>query len=68
MMDILTCVKCYLIVVLIRISLLISDIEHLLVHLLAICISSVENVYSTVPTYEKIFVSPICLLSPTKLA
>ena len=35
-------VKCYFIVVLICISLMISNAEHLFVYLLAICISSLE--------------------------
>ena len=42
----LTSVKCYLIVVLIRISLMMSDVEHLLVCLLAVWMSSLGNVYS----------------------
>ena len=57
---ILTGVKCYLIVVLICISLMINDIEHLSIYLLAICMPCLEKCLFKPSAHFKIRLFVVC--------
>ena len=61
--ELLTCVRGYLIVALIYISLMISDIKHIFIFLLAICVQLLKKIYlCSLPIFNDVVSFLLCYL------